>query len=181
MEASSETKLRKALSYIGNNNPAWKGGVAKHSSGYVLIASRDHPFAVTGYVLGHRLVVEERMRREAPGHHFLVEIEGIKYLRRDIDVHHKNEVKADNDPENLIACTAAAHKDMHQGRPVMRGCAWPANGAGIEFTDRKVALVCECCGGSFTKGLADVKRGAGRYCSRACYDASPRMKRDSKS
>ena len=170
--ASPEKKLAQSIRITGVMNPFWKGGVVGHSSGYVLATSGSHPFKVNGYVFQHRLVVEDRMRREAPDHHFLVEIDGVKYLRRDIDIHHKNEVKADNRPENLVACTAAAHRDMHQTKPVMRGTVWPEADHEIEFVDRQVKCKCEKCGGMFTKGLADVRRGSGRYCSRVCYDAS---------
>jgi hypothetical protein len=169
--ASPEKKLAQSIQSTGAKNPYWKGGVSGSSDGYVLVTSADHPFKVNGYVFQHRLVVEDRMRREAPDHHFIVEIDGVKYLRRDIDVHHKNEVNTDNRPENLIACTAAAHRDMHDGRPVMRGTVWPEADHEIEFTDRQVQCKCEKCGDLFTKGLADVKRGSGRFCSRVCYDA----------
>ena len=47
----------------GSNNPNWKGGRKIDSNGYVLIWKPDHPFAdVKGYVLEHRLVVEEHLK-----------------------------------------------------------------------------------------------------------------------
>lgn len=147
------------------------GATTLHSDGYVLERALHHPFNVAGYVLQHRLVAEEWMREAAPDHSFLTEIDGVKYLRRNIDVHHRSEVKDDNRRENLMACTPATHRDIHDGRSLMCGTVWPESGNEIESVPRRVTLACMECGKQIERKLSDVKRGNGKFCSRACSGA----------
>jgi hypothetical protein len=71
-------------------------------------------------------VVEQHMRLRDPGHEFMVPIDGIRYLRPDIDVHHRNEVKDDNRVENLVALTNSAHMTLHKGsNHPQPGSYWP--------------------------------------------------------
>ena len=97
-----------------------------HSEGYRYIRQKfAHPFASNGYVFEHRLVMEDRMRREVPDHKFLVEIDGKRYLRREIQVHHRNESRVDNCPDNLLAMTGNAHKIVHLGGTPAPDTYWP--------------------------------------------------------
>jgi hypothetical protein len=65
----------------------WKGGRRKVNGGYVGIWKPEHPFAdQSGYVLEHRLVMEEAISRP---------------VRSDETVHHLNGVHDDNRIENL--------------------------------------------------------------------------------
>lgn len=65
----------------------WKGGVNKHASGYLKEQRKGHPLADrNGYVMQHRLVMEEVLGRTLEKHE---------------RVHHKNGVRDDNRPENL--------------------------------------------------------------------------------
>lgn len=158
------------------------GGTSLHSEGYVLERDREHPFAVKGVVMQHRLVMERWMREAAPDHHFLAEIDGEKYLRREIHVHHRNESKADNARGNLLACTAATHKDIHSGRPVMRTTSWPETGDEIEPERRTFTRHCLICGTTFKTSRSILLRGHGKYCSKSCGAKSragkPRSKRN---
>jgi len=72
----------------GAKNHNWKGGVIRHSAGYLQEKRPDHPRGHRngGYVLQHILVMEEKIGR---------------YLLPGENVHHKNGVKDDNRPENL--------------------------------------------------------------------------------
>ena len=72
----------------GSLHKGWKGGRIVNKDGYVEIYSPGHPNAKkhTHYILEHRLVMEEQLGR------FLLKTEVV---------HHKNDVKTDNRPENL--------------------------------------------------------------------------------
>lgn len=72
--------------FSGMNSSNWKGGRYINSGGYVLIHCPDHPFNNGGYVREHRLVMEGILGR---------------YLEPSELVHHKNQAKNDNRPENL--------------------------------------------------------------------------------
>ena len=71
-------------------------------------------------------------------------------------VHHNNEVKIDNDPQNLVAMAVAAHSRLHarKGRSMVRLC-------------------CPTCEGVFTRRrgvtqLVDSRKWRGTFCSRKC-------------
>lgn len=71
----------------GTDNQSWGGGKYAMTGGYVKQQCRDHPKAdAGGYVLQHRLVMEEKLGRP------------LEPFER---VHHKNGHRADNSPENL--------------------------------------------------------------------------------
>lgn len=147
------------------------GDLLTLSTGYVYERARKHPFASRGRVFKHRLVLEGMLAGAEPAHHFLVQIDGGLYLRPEIVVHHKNEDRGDNRPTNLVACTIAAHKDIHAGRAPMLGSVWPAAGNEIEAVPTRVACTCKVCGASFNKKRSEILAGAGRFCSSACFRA----------
>lgn len=72
----------------------WKGG--RHKSGeYIRVMKKDHPYANRfGYVLEHRLVMEQILGR---------------YLLKSEHVHHINGIKTDNCSENLKLVSPANH------------------------------------------------------------------------
>ena len=73
-------------------------GRKKHTAGYIEIYVSDHPYNIRGYVFEHRLVVEDSIGR---------------YLTRDEQVHHLNQVKDDNRLENLLLMTIGEHTRFH--------------------------------------------------------------------
>lgn len=83
--------------------PNWKGGVNKHSSGYLKAkAPIGHPLAdKAGYVMQHRLVMEQHLGRTLEAHE---------------RVHHKNGVRDDNRIENLELWDAAHGKKDPSGQ-----------------------------------------------------------------
>jgi len=71
----------------GPGHPEWKGGRRRDVDGYILVYCPDHPYATASKtVREHRLVMEQMLGR---------------YLEPHEVVHHKNDVKDDNRPENL--------------------------------------------------------------------------------
>jgi len=79
----------------GKNNNKWVGGRSINKGGYVLFRAPEHPSAhVDGYILEHRMVMEDHLGRR---------LERWEY------VHHKNGKKDDNRIENLEVVFANKH------------------------------------------------------------------------
>ena len=77
----------------GSFSPYWKGGRIKVFGGYIKKMAKEHPHRdKIGYVLEHRLVMEEHLGR---------------ILERSEWVHHRNGIKDDNRLENLEVVTHA--------------------------------------------------------------------------
>lgn len=167
-------KFRATGQVRGPENHNWKGGTADHSEGYLYVSAADHPSSSNGYVFEHRIVMEQWMRESAPDHHFMILIDGVPYLKPEVEVHHINEVKRDNKRSNLLACTKAAHRAIHNGSAVMQGEVWPDIDGLEPYQPRNVTCTCLTCGTQFKKKLCEVKRGSGKYCSRKCYSSRPK-------
>jgi hypothetical protein len=74
--------------------------------GYVQIWKPDHPYQMSGRVLEHRVVIEQKIGR---------------YLRPDEQVHHINHIKNDNRIENLMVVSHKEHRKMHLKRYLFLG------------------------------------------------------------
>lgn len=166
---SCANKLPSRKHSTGANHYLWKGGQSEHTDGYLYVRSEGHPYSGREkYVLEHRLVMESRMRKEVPEHRFLIDHDGVLYLRPEIEVHHLNKTKRDNASGNLLACTSGAHRSIHNGKPPMAGETWPEDENLIPFKPYTVTCTCLTCGAEFPKKRCDVERGSGKYCSRTC-------------
>jgi hypothetical protein len=144
------------------------GSLTNAPEGYLYERCEAHPRNTGGKVLQHRLVIEREMVRVCPDHHFLETVDGVRVLKKDIHVHHRNEVKSDNALENLVACTIAGHKCLHRGTKPMQGEVWPETGEVEVATPRRVESICQKCGISFTVKLSTWKLRGAKYCSNKC-------------
>lgn len=121
--------------YKMDKHPNWQGGRRTNAAGYVEIKNPGHHRSrKNGYVFEHILVVEEKIGRR---------------LKEGEQVHHINEVKSDNSPENLEVLTAAEHTRLHA---IERRTGTYKN--------------CEQCGKNFYRKPSHAKRA--RYCSARC-------------
>lgn len=86
--------------FRGPKHYHWKGGRNIDKDGYIQIYKPEHPFAgPSGYVLEHRLVMEQHIGR---------------YLERHEIVHHKNRNRQDNRIENLeLISSLSEHRKLH--------------------------------------------------------------------
>jgi hypothetical protein len=91
----------KSVRHFGADSNRWKGGTYRRPDGYIYEYAPDHPAAgrAKGYVLQHRLVMEAKLGRP------LLDTELV---------HHINEVKDDNRPENLEIYERPAHIRHHK-------------------------------------------------------------------
>jgi predicted nucleic acid-binding Zn ribbon protein len=159
----------------GSSHFNWKGGKSAHSDGYLYMRTDNHPFASHGkYALEHRLIMEAWMRETAPTHKFLIDIDGVKYLRPEIEIHHINENKRDNRVKNLLACTASTHRLIHNGKAPMKGEVWPDVDGMVDYQPTRISCNCELCGKGFVVKRSVRAKGSGRFCSRDCYYKRPR-------
>jgi len=79
---------------LKGHGTAWKGGKYK-SNGYVYVYVPDHPDCDgRGYILEHRLVMEQKLGRR---------------LLLSEQSHHLNGIKDDNRPDNLTLATVDGH------------------------------------------------------------------------
>lgn len=103
-----------SVSNSGDKNAMWVGGRVKHRGGYIYATvGPGHPFSTNGYVLEHRLVMENWLKENDPGSKYLVKIAGSLFLSPSYHVHHKDEVKSHNAIENLQCMTPAEHRAHH--------------------------------------------------------------------
>ena len=104
----SKNNAKNMLGKTGKLNPNWKGGrYIDGRDGYVVVvAPPNHPHfkkgggggTITRYILEHRLVMEKILGR---------------YLLPEEEVHHKNSIKHDNRPKNLMLVSHMAHFQEH--------------------------------------------------------------------
>lgn len=84
----------------GDRHPLWKGGVKQRNDGYVYIYKPEHPNHCNGYILEHRVIMENFIGR---------------LLEKTEIVHHVNGKKDDNRIENLLLLeNQAEHLAIHR-------------------------------------------------------------------
>lgn len=125
----------------GSDNSQWKGGRYLNTAGYVVVWVGPGERK-----LEHRLVMESVLGRP---------------LTDDEEVHHRNEIRTDNRPENLELTAKSPHARYH------------ATGGKAHL---RTTVSCAQCGADVQKGLATARRRTTHFCSRKCYRAYVRPK-----
>lgn len=112
----------------GEKSWRWAGGLYKGKSGY--IRHKRNVLGTQEVVMNHRKVIQDAMLKECPDHPFLVKVRGKLRLSPEIEVHHIDRDRSNNDLRNLLAVTKAAHAQIHHRnrKPDPWEC-WPTNPA----------------------------------------------------
>lgn len=93
---SIKTRRKISEAIRGKKHGNWKGGRIRDSQGYIRVMKPGHPHAQSkGYVMEHRLVMEEMLGRPLEPWEL---------------VHHKNKIKDDNRSENLELVARENHR-----------------------------------------------------------------------
>jgi len=113
----------KEKTYLGKNNHQFglKGELNasfkndyKIINGYILLRNISHPFSSKkGFVLSHRLIMEEYLRSFNPESEYLIEFNNQLFLSPNVIVHHKNQNKLDNRIKNLQIMDLSEHIILH--------------------------------------------------------------------
>lgn len=148
----------------GKNHYNWKGGKHSDGRGYVKIYKPLHPFNNRGYVLEHRLIMENHIGR---------------YLSIDEVIHHKNGIKNDNRLENLLLMSRNDHTSHHlMGNKLMVGLSLSkevrekisqSNKNYWKTHTTVVHLGCTNCGKEIIRQQYRLKRSKHHFCSFKCY------------
>lgn len=94
----------------GSMNSSWKSDEKISVYGYRLIRCLDHPFKNgDDFVFEHRLVAEKYLLNDENS----IEINGKRYLRPELVVHHIDKNKLNNSVDNLVIMTRSEHTSMH--------------------------------------------------------------------
>lgn len=94
----------------GNKNPTWKTDEKVTNYGYKKIRKLEHPFRdSSNFVFEHRLVAEKYLLTDENS----IEIDGVKYLSPEFEVHHIDKNRLNNSPSNLIVLTKKEHRIIH--------------------------------------------------------------------
>lgn len=109
-------RKRRSENTSGAKNPLWKGGRTEHTDGYIYLLAPNHPFTKTGYVFEHRLVMEIWLRENDPDSKYLIRLGDNLYLSPEFLVHHDDEVKSNNDIDNLVCMTPGEHVRHHSAK-----------------------------------------------------------------
>ena len=94
----------------GSKNASWKSDEKISVYGYKLIRVLDHPFRNgDDFVFEHRLIAEKYLLNEENS----IEINGKRYLKPDLIVHHIDHNRLNNSVDNLAIYTRAEHTRLH--------------------------------------------------------------------
>ena len=150
-------KLKQKL-YKGEHNPNYKnrglqsplhkGAEIINSNGYIKIYKPDHPLCdKNGRILKHRYIAEKYIATENQK----VSINGIKVLNSDLDVHHIDGNKLNNDISNLLVLTKQEHAMIHQNEKHKNSC---------------ITKKCLNCGNDFK--TIKARKETAKFCCKEC-------------
>lgn len=110
----------------GEKSWRWAGGTYQFSTGYV--RSKRQALGLATVAFEHRMVILQAMLDACPDHPFLQEADGKMRLRTEIEVHHIDRKRSNNELSNLLAVTKDAHAQIHhRGKKPEPWECWPSH------------------------------------------------------
>lgn len=123
----------------GDKNSSWKSDEKITIYGYKRVRCLDHPFKdCDGFVLEHRLIAEKYLLKDE----YSVEVDGVKYLSPDFDVHHIDENKLNNSPDNLLIMTKEEHMSFHKSKEKIEKSCLNCNATFYVPKNREDTAIC---------------------------------------
>lgn len=124
LSASPAFKQESSEAQKGDKHWRWSGGLYKNRYGYIKRNAPDD--GLVAYQ--HRSTVLSAMLEVEPNHPFIIEVDGVKKLDPQIEVHHIDRNRSNNALQNLLAVTKHAHAQIHHrnAKPKPWEC-WPSN------------------------------------------------------
>ena len=110
----------------GEKSWRWSGGKYATHEGYVRAKSSKNGKEI--FRFEHSRVMIEWITEEDPHSPFLIDIDGTKRLHPDVEVHHIDRIRSNNERSNLMVVTKDAHAKIHHkgSKPAPWEC-WPKN------------------------------------------------------
>lgn len=98
----------------GSLNASWKSDERLSSYGYKLIRCLSHPLRNSDdFVFEHRLIAETYLLTDENS----IEINGVRYLSPEFDVHHIDMDRLNNNVDNLYVLLKSVHRSFHTKHP----------------------------------------------------------------
>lgn len=108
---SPELRIEISERMQGEKHWRWAGGERENSRGYI-----RHKRKVLGtekVMFNHRAVILAALLESEPNHPFLITVDGVVKLDPNIEVHHIDRNRTNNELSNLLAVTKMAHSNIH--------------------------------------------------------------------
>lgn len=125
---SASPEFRKECSEVqqGDKHWRWSGGKYLTHQGY--IRHKRKVFGQESMTFNHRIVMQEALEKAEPNHPFLMKTGDKVKLIPDVEVHHIDRDRANNELSNLLIVTKTAHAKIHHfnTKPKENEC-WPTN------------------------------------------------------
>lgn len=132
----------------GNKNSSWKSNERITSNGYIRIYMPEHPLSdESGRILEHRYVAEKYLAKDDE----LIEVDNKKVLNPNLDVHHIDKNKLNNNVDNLKILTRSDHAKIHQGE---------------KHKNNSVIKICQSCGNEYS--VIKSRENTSKFCSKEC-------------
>ena len=130
----------------GSLNSSWRSDERISHYGYKQIRVLNHPFRDSGdFVFEHRLVAEKYLLTEENS----VEIDGVRYLKEEYHVHHKDKNRLNNNVDNLEVLLITEHMKLHS-----------------KEKENKSELICLNCGDTYK--VIKSRELTSKFCCNEC-------------